>query len=582
MITDSRSYKGHKMLNIENAITEKFPTFSTRSPWIKRPTLGLLRKLSHEEEVNKFLDEHQDLTGFDFIEQVLNFFNFSYSISHRDRQNIPATGRVVIVANHPLGALDGLALLRLLSEVRRDVKIVVNDMLMNFKAVNSLLLPVDNLSKTTRKSSVEQIIDCLRNDEAVIVFPAGEVSRIRPNGVQDSKWTSGFLSFAKKTNSPILPIFVNAKNSSLFYSTSMVYKPLAGILLAHEIFNKKSKTISFNVGEPIPYHQLNTLPLIKKEKVKLIRRHLYRIGKGKSSLFITEKVIAHPEERREIKKELKQAECLGETKDGMKIYLFDYQSDSAVMHEIGRLREVTFRQVGEGTGRHRDLDKYDRDYRHLVLWDENELEIAGAYRIGEVTRLLEKQDSRGVYSQELFNYDTDKVRPFFEQGIELGRSFVSPKYWGKRSLDYLWYGIGAYLKHYPEIRYLFGPVSLSNSYPDLANALIVGFYQHYFPDDDALAVAKVPYRLSDEEMEMVDRTVTGVDFSDDFRVLREQLTHMNVTVPTLYKQYSDLCEQGGVRFIDFNIDADFGHCIDGLVIVDLQQLKPAKRKRYLS
>jgi len=570
------------MLSVENEIKDKFPTFETRSPWLKRPALGLLRKLTHEQEVNGFLDEHQDLTGFDFIEQVLNFFNFSYSISHRDRQNIPATGRVVIVANHPLGALDGLALLRLVAEVRRDVKIIVNDMLMSFKAVEGLLLPVDNLSKSTRKSSIENILNCLRNDEAVIVFPAGEVSRIRPNGVQDSKWTSGFLSFAKKTNSPLLPMFVNAKNSSLFYSTSMVYKPLAGMLLAHEMFNKKSKTISIQVGEAIPYQQIEALPLIKKEKVKLIRRHLYRMAKGKSSLFITEKTVAHPSERREIKRELKEAECLGETKDGMKIYLFNHQPDSAVMHEIGRLREVTFRQVGEGSGNHRDLDKYDRDYRHLVLWDESELEIAGAYRLGEVKRLFEKKDSRGIYSQELFHYDADKMAPFFEQGIELGRSFVSPKYWGKRSLDYLWYGIGAYLKHYPEIRYLFGPVSLSNSYPDLAQALIIGFYQHYFPDDDALATAKTPYRLSKDETEMVNRTVTGVDYADDFRVLREQLTHMNVTVPTLYKQYSDLCEQGGVRFIDFNIDADFGHCIDGLVIVDLQQLKPAKRKRYLS
>jgi len=569
------------MLNIENTINEKFPTFETRSPWVKRPALGFLRRLTHEEEVNEFLDKHQDQTGFDFVEQVLNFFNFSYSISHRDRKNIPATGRVVIVSNHPLGALDGLALLRLVGEVRRDVKIVVNDMLMNFKAIDGLLLPVDNLNKSTRKSSVENILDCLRNDEAVIVFPAGEVSRIRPNGVQDGKWTSGFLSFAKKTNSPLLPIFVNAKNSSLFYSTSMVYKPLASMLLAHEMFNKKSKTIAIHAGEPIPYRQFEALPLIKKEKVKLIRRHLYRMAKGKPSLFVTEKTVAHPEERREIKKELKDAECLGETKDGMKIYLFNHQPDSAVMHEIGRLREVTFRQVGEGTGNYRDLDKYDRDYRHLVLWDENELEIAGAYRLGEVKTLFEKTDSRGIYSQELFKYDKDKMAPFFEQGIELGRSFISPKYWGKRSLDYLWYGIGAYLQRYPEIRYLFGPVSLSNSYPDLAKALIVGFYQHYFPDDEALATARTPYDLSDDETEVVNRTITGVDYADDFRVMREQLMHMNVTVPTLYKQYSDLCEAGGVRFIDFNIDADFGHCIDGLVMVDLQRLKPAKRKRYL-
>lgn len=569
------------MLNIERAVTEKFPKFQQKNPWIRKPTLGFLRKISHEQEVNQFLETHQDLKGFDFIEQVLEYFNFSYSISHRDRKNIPATGRVVIVANHPLGALDGLALLKLVGEIRRDVKIIANDMLMKFSAVDSLFLPVDNISKSTQKSSITRIVDCLKNDEAVIVFPAGEVSRIRPNGVKDGKWNSGFLSFAKKSNAPILPIYVGAKNSPLFYSCSMVYKPLSGMMLAHEMFKQSSKTISMQVGEPIPYQQIANLPIVKSEKAKLIRRHLYRIAKGKKSLFETEKTIVHPKERREVKQELQKAELLGETVDGKKIYLFDSQPDSAVMHEVGRLREITFRQVGEGTGKKRDLDRYDRDYRHLILWDEDALEIAGSYRLGEVKKLLTKTDSRGIYSQELFEYDLSKMAPYFEQGLELGRSFVSPKYWGKRSLDYLWYGIGAYLKRYPEFRYLFGPVSLSNTYPDLAKTLIVSYYQHYFKDEDKLAVAKVPYLPESDIKHSVNTLYKGLDAKADFKLMREQLDHMNVTVPSLYKQYSELCEPGGVRFIDFNIDADFGNCIDGLVMVDLHKLKAAKHKRYL-
>ncbi|MEC9314366.1 MAG: lysophospholipid acyltransferase family protein, partial [Pseudomonadota bacterium] len=385
----------------------------------------------------------------------------------------------------------------------------------------------------------------------------GEVSRIRPSGVRDGKWNSGFLNFAKKTNAPILPIFIGARNSSLFYSASMVYKPLSGMMLAHEMFNKNSKNITMRVGETIPYQQIEQLPLVKAEKAKLLRRHLYRIAKGKKSLFKTEQTIAHPIERRFIKRELQNAELLGETADNKKIYLFDYRPDSAVMHEIGRLRELTFRQVGEGTGKRRDLDRYDRDYRHLILWDEQELEIAGAYRLGDVKRIQAQDSSRGIYSEELFAYDKEKMQPFFEQGIELGRSFVSPKYWGRRSLDYLWYGIGAYLQRYPEVRYLFGPVSLSNSYPDFAKALIVSYYQHYFADEQQLACARVPYVVEGELKQQVFQTLTGEDAEEDFAALREQLTHMNVTVPTLYKQYADVCEKGGVRFIDFNIDADF-------------------------
>ena len=569
------------MLNIEQAVQQKFPRFQHTRPWIKKPTLGFLRKITHEQEVNLFLEQHQDLHGFDFIDQVLDYFNFSYSISHRDRSNIPATGRVVIVANHPLGALDGLSLLKLVGEVRRDVRIVANDMLMNCQALESLFLPVDNLSKSTRKSSISRIVDSLNNDEAVIVFPAGEVSRFRPNGIRDGKWNSGFLNFAKKTNAPILPIYVGARNSSLFYSASMVYKPLSGMMLAHEMFNKTSKNITMRVGEAIPYQQIHDLPLVKAEKAKLLRRHLYRMAKGKKPLFKTEQTIAHPQERRIIKRELQKAELLGETADNKKIYLFDYQPDSAVMHEIGRLRELTFRQVGEGTGKKRDLDRYDRDYRHLILWDEQELEIAGAYRIGEVSRIQSQLGSRGIYSEELFDYDRIKIQRYFTQGIELGRSFVSPRYWGRRSLDYLWYGIGAYLKRYPDIRYLFGPVSLTNSYPDFAKALIVSYYRHYFGDPDSLAEARVPYLLDDSIQQRVWETLSGDDADEDFTLMREQLMHMNVTVPTLYKQYADICERGGARFLDFNVDADFGHFIDGLVMIDLQQLKAAKRKRYL-
>lgn len=569
------------MLNIEQAIQEKFPSFEQRSPWVKKPTIHLLRKLTHEQEVNRFLDTHQDLKGFDFIDQVLDYFNFSYSTSHRDRANIPATGRVVIVANHPLGALDGLSLLKLVDEVRRDVKIVANDMLMKFDALSSLFHPVDNLSKSTHKSHVSAIIDSLKNEEAIIVFPAGEVSRIRPNGVRDGKWNKGFLNFAQKTQSPILPIHIAARNSSLFYGCSMVYKPLAGMMLAHEIFNKNEQTIAMRVGKMIPYQQIEQLPIIKSEKVKLLRRHLYGLAKGKRSLFVTEETIVHPQERRAVKKALQQGELLGETHDGKKIILFDFEPDSAVMHEIGRLREISFRQVGEGTGKGRDLDRYDRDCRHLVLWDEEDLEIAGAYRLAEVKNLMEKDDSRGIYSQTLFQYDTDKMQPYFEQGIELGRSFVNPKYWGKRSLDYLWYGIGAYLNRYPNIRYLFGPVSLSNTYPDSAKALIVHFYQHYFPDNEQLAKSYFPYEISIAERQQIAGIIKGQDYKADFVALRQQLSNMNVTVPTLYKQYAEVCETGGVRFIDFNIDADFGFCIDGLVMVDLHQLKPSKRKRYM-
>jgi len=566
-------------IDVEQVLVNKYPAFSQKPAPVRRSTLFCLRQLMREQEINHFLDTHQDARGFEFVDLVLDHFNFSYSISHKERMNIPSTGRVVIVANHPLGALDGLALLKLVGEVRRDVRIIANDLLMHFAALQSLFLPVDNLGGRTRKENIDRIVSALQQDEAVIVFPAGEVSRAGLTGIKDGRWNSGFLHFARRANAPVLPVYLGGKNSALFYSLSCVNRSLSTLLLAREMFNKHSVTLPVRVGEPIAFSQLDALPVSNRDKAKLLKKHLYRIARNKRPLFLTEKTIAHPQNRQALKQELKQAELLGQTADGKKIYLFSYHPDSVVMQEIGRLREIAFRTVGEGTGEKRDLDRYDRHYRHLILWDEEDLEIAGAYRIGESLR-RSTPDAYPLYSESLFQY-SPSMAPVFAAGIELGRSFVQPRYWGKRSLDYLWYGIGAYLRRHPEVRYLFGPVSLSHSYPKRARDMLVWFYRHYFPDQTGLARSRSPYTLDRHTETALAAIFCGDDYREDFSRLRQQLEFLGVSVPTLYKQYSELCEPGGVSFLDFGIDPDFNYCIDGLVLVDTRQVKARKRERYI-
>jgi len=566
-------------LDIEKALISKYPAFVDKPAPFKRSAVFMLRKLVHETEINSFLELNKDAKGFEFIDRVLEYFNFGYSISNRDRSNIPSSGRVVMIANHPLGALDGLALLKMVGEVRRDVKIVANDVLMNFDPIKNLFLPVDNLGKNTRKRDIARIVDALHQEQAVIVFPAGEVSRAGLTGIKDSKWNSGFIRFARKANAPVQPIFIGGKNSSLFYSISYINKALSTMLLAREMFNKHSITIPIRVGEPIPFSQIDAVPVSTSEKAKLLKKHLYRIAKNRKPLFITEKTIAHPQNRQLLKQELRASELLGQTADGKKIYLFDYKDESAVIQEIGRLREIAFRCVGEGTGDKKDLDLYDQTYRHLILWDEEELEIAGAYRLAEANKLPGNTTDR-LYSSSLFKY-SDQMQPYFEQGIELGRSFVQPKYWGRRSLDYLWYGIGAYLRRHPEIRYMFGPVSLSNSYPKVAKDMLIWFYSHYFNDTEDLGCSFSPYNLDAETLDNINRMFVGDNYKADFRIIKEQLEFLGVSVPTLYKQYSELCEEGGVRFLDFGVDADFNYCVDGLVLVDIDYVKEKKRLRYI-
>ena len=292
--------------------------------------------------------------------------------------------------------------------------------------------------------------------------------------------------------------------------------------------------------------------------------------------------VAQPESADSVRHELLEADLLGESRDGKQIYLFDHQRNSAVMREIGRLREMTFRYVGEGTGMRRDLDQYDTYYRHLVLWDDSDLQIAGAYRIGEVANIVDARGVAGLYTSSLFTF-TEKLLSanVLPQTLELGRSFVQPRYWGMRSLDYLWVGIGAYVKRHPGMRYLLGPVSISDAYPREAKNLLVHFYRHYFGDENVLALARNRFFISEQDNATHLCVFKGDDYEQDFRTLKQALSTHGVAVPTLYKQYTETYESGGVKFLDFNVDAKFANCVDGLVLADLDQLKPAKRERYL-
>jgi putative hemolysin len=568
------------MLNIEHSISTKFPGFNQRAPIIRNSALGILRKITREKEINAFLKEHKGNRSFDFIDRIFEYFNFSYSVSQRERNNIPAQGRVIIIANHPIGSLDGLALLRLVSEVRRDVKIVANDMLMAFEALHDLLLPLDNMTRATYKQSYKAILQSLNNDEAVIIFPAGEVSRASPQGIRDGKWQAGFLHFARKTESPILPVFIGAKNSWLFYSASMLFKPLATALLAHEMFNKHSVDIRFRVGEMIPHRALESDHLADKSLIKRLKKHLYKIGKGKNAIFVTEKTIAHPEDINHLRQELKSAQLIGTTRDNHSMFLCDYENHPCMMREIGRLREFTFRLVGEGTGARRDLDKYDHYYRHLVLWDEEKLCIAGAYRLGEAHKIIKNKDAQSLYTAELFQLSTE-MNHYLEEGLELGRSFVHPDYWGKASLDYLWQGLGAYLHHHPQVRYVFGPVSMSAQYSKYLRDLLVFYYQTYYSHQQTLAEGKHPHEIREDQLIEFQHQFNKLDRDQGFTLLQEIFQQHGNKVPVLFKQYAALYEDEGYKLLSFSVDSEFGNCLDGLFMGDIHQMKAAKRARYI-
>ena len=453
---------------------------------------------------------------------------------------------------------------------------------MQVKPLRKLLLPVVNIGRGSNKTNIDAIDAALENEEAVIVFPSGEVSRVGPTGIRDGRWHAGFLRFAERARAPVLPVYLGGKNSALFYTLSMIFKPLSTLLLVREMFGQKTMTLPIRIGESIRWQEIAGLDVPRDEKIKRINRHLYGVNDNRAPVLKTQRSIAHPESTVGIRKELQEAELLGETRDGKQIYLFDYRRDSPVMREIGRLREATFRRVGEGTGLRRDLDRFDTYYRQLVLWDDNDLQIAGAYRIGEVANIIATRGVEGLYTSSLFSF-TEKLRGenVLPRTLELGRSFVQPRYWGMRSLDYLWVGIGAYVKRHPQIRYLLGPVSISDAYPRAAKNMLVHFYRHYFGDENVLALARHRFVISEQDSAAQLSVFCGGDYEQDFRTLKRELGKHGVAVPALYKQYTETYESGGVKFLDFNIDQTFSNCVDGLVLADLDKLKPARRERYL-
>ncbi|KAB7890994.1 GNAT family N-acetyltransferase [Poseidonibacter ostreae] len=550
-----------------------------KQSFLKKSLFKIAKKIVHEDSINKFLNQNSHLKGFEFVDSVLDYFDFDYTVSSTDLENIPSSGKVVIIANHPLGGLDALCLLRLISQVRSDVKIVANDFLVSFEALNNLLIPIDNYKIRQSKKDIKKIYEALNNEEAVIIFPAGEVSRATSKGIKDPSWNKGFLNFAQNSNSPILPIFLDAKNSKTFYTISVINKTFSTLLLSNEMFKKKSKRINIKIGKIIPNENITPKGLDKKHLLTLYKKHLYALKKRKKSYFQTQSAIAHPQKRQELSKELKSSQLIGQTNDGKKIYLYDYRDDSIVLKELGRLRELSFRKVGEGLNKKRDTDKYDIYYQHIILWDENDLEIVGSYRIGNSDFIFKNIGVKGFYSNTLFKYK-EEMTPYLKNSIELGRSFVQPKYWGTRALDYLWYGIGAYLKQNPNIKYMFGPVSMSASFPAIAKDLMIFYYSHYFKENKDLVIAKLPYQYSNSQNEIKEQFLLN-DRKKDFKYLKSTLLSMGLAVPTLYKQYSEITEENGVKFLGFNVDKEFSDCIDGFILVNVDKIKDTPRKRYI-
>ncbi|WP_020412522.1 lysophospholipid acyltransferase family protein [Microbulbifer variabilis] len=527
-----------------------------------------LKKICCEERIVEFGRNYPHLGGLDFIRQLFSELDFRYELNPSELERIPVNGPLVIVANHPLGSLDGLALIDMVARVRKDVRAVASQLLWNIKPLRPYFLPVDNFRGCTRRADVQGIYEYLEEGGAIIIFPAGEVSRFSPQGVRDGRWNPGFVRFAERVNAPILPVQVLGRNSWWFYGLSMLNKPLSTLWLIREMFKQERRGIDIRIGHPLEAEHFRSWPLTPRAQAALWRKHVYKLQSSPAPLG--PELIAPAESQTEVAHVIDNCEVLAE-QGAFSVRLYRQRADCPVMRELARVREVAFRSVGEGTGQSRDWDCFDAHYDHLLLWDHEYQVIAGAYRIASTESLGESE----IYSSTLFNYPLPPSQ-CLPGSAELGRSFLLPQYWRGRGLDLLWNAIGQWVLR-SKVRYLFGPVSMPGTFSVRAKSAIVRYFSHYFSPENSLGDARLPFLQAGEPLP----DLSG-DSVLDMRQLKQVLREEGVVLPPLFKKYAALTKPGGTSFHAFNIDPEFCDSVDGLVVVDLHLVDEKFAKRYLA
>jgi putative hemolysin len=534
-------------------------------------------------KVQSFIESSSLLAPAAFVDASLVHLQARYQLDPLALERIPEQGALIVVANHPLGAVDALCLISALSRRRCDIRLFANDMLKAITPLAPLLIPIDVFSKRSNVEANRAAQAHLETGGCLVIFPAGEVSRLGLQGIRDRQWQPGFARLALRTSTPVLPMHLHARNSLLFYLAALIHKELATLMLVREALKPfPSRTVRIEVGDPMSAAVAQSSIDKLYERRDLLQELMIQ---ARASVYDLHARLPLPLEKpapiavegstRQWWRELQGAELLAVTSDQRELRLARVQHGSALLQELGRVREQSFRHVGEGSSQSRDIDNFDLMYEHLILVDPRALEIVGAYRLGLGSELAAQAGERGFYSATLFSF-TDAFREKLPNALELGRSFLNPKWFRTRALDELWIGIGLYLVRHAHVRWLFGLVSASATLPVPARNAIVGFYSAHFGSAECMARAHQPWACAQP-----DAGFAALEKEQAFALLRTELKHLGVSLPPLFKLYSDLAYDGGVSFLSFGVDPQFCNCMDGLVLVDIHKVKPEKAKRWL-
>jgi len=527
----------------------------------------------------------QNITPDCFLDYTLQSLGVNVRVeSDNFLDEIPRTGPVLVVANHPLGGLEGVAIAQMLLKVRPDLKVMTNQLLTRIPELRDIFIGVDVLSNNAVKQNlrgVREAMKHLRNDGMLLVFPAGQVSAInvKLKRIEDRPWDRLVGQLVKRSKAVCVPIYVKGKNSRLFYILGLLHPRLRTLMLARELANKNGWQLDLKIGEPITpneikqlddeasithYLRLSTdlLGLKPEANKKLSHNQVHEIKRPSAKLF----------------HDIQQLHEFKINESGQfDVYIAPYDRLGGMMEHIGIAREITFRAAGEGTGNSVDIDRFDPHYQHLFLWDREKQVVAGGYRIGRVDEIVEKHGIDALYGRTLYRFD-EAYLARIGKALEVGRSFVHPDYQRHPlTLDLLLRGIGAYVAKNPDYPTLFGAVSISRDHSDMARALIA---------ESMLESFRAEQRYIEDVRPVKPFRVAGKTWTDDMLASLSKVSVLNKlvgrcdagkTLPTLLRHY--LAMNG--KFVCFSVNTVFNDSLDGLILVDFRKMPRRYATRYL-
>jgi len=502
-----------------------------------------------------------------------------------DLARVPAAGPVVLVANHPFGLMEGFLFGALLARVRPDFRFLANSLLADIPVLREYVIGVDAFGGAAKTNwrSLRASIDWLQRGGLLVTFPAGEVSSLQlPQlSIADPAWNENITRLIEISGAVSVPAFFHGANGPGFQLAGMIHPRLRTALLPRELLNKRGRTIRVSIGRPVG-----------PERMAELASHGEAIGYLRNRTHVLQAREAPKPWRIEFRQariagavdpRAMQAEMAALDSHQRLIDSGDYVVCAAsagqvpnILREIGRLREVAFRQVSEGTGRSLDLDRFDAHYQHLWIWNAKTDEVVGAYRLQGTDAVRSPQD---LYTSTLFHFRPELFEKF-HPGLELGRSFVRPEY--QRSyvaLLLLWKGIGRWIARHPRYRVLFGPVSISRAYNRASRELMVSFLRARCANTELAALVKPRRQFRSRRLRNCDTQHLGslIANIEELSDVVADLEPDGKGVPVLVRQYLKV----GGQILAFNVDSDFSDVVDGLVVVDLARMEPSLLEKYL-